>query len=128
MLSEAPRLDLSGSQGDYKVTCQAINYEGTNVYFKFLVKNNSTSDFLTGSMMVTWTKRAGNRIKLYPLYLYPSFFPIITPGNEAVIIYVCKSYYVNDQEKLNVELNDRLNKIKLEVEITGTIYNKEEVR
>ena len=128
MLSEAPRLDLSGSEGKYKLTCQAINYEGTDVYFKFLIKNNSASDFLTGAMMVTWTKRAGNKIKLYPVYLYPAFLPIITPGNEAIIIYVCKSYFVNDQEKLNVEFKDRLNKIKLEIKIPGTIYNEEEAR
>ncbi len=128
MLSESARLDLSSSQSDIKITCQGINFEGTNVYLKFLVKNNSSSDFLTGSMMVTWTKRAGNRIKLYPLYLYPAFLPIITPGNETVIIYVCKSYYINDQEKLNFELNDRLNKIKLEIEIPGTKYNEEEAR
>ena len=128
MLSEKARLDISGSQADIKVTCQGINYEGTNVYFKFLVKNNSNADFLTGAMMITWTKRAGNRIKLYPLYLYPAFLPIITAGNEAVIIYVCKSYYVNDQEKLNFELNDRLSKIKVEMEIPGTIYNEEEAR
>lgn len=128
MLSENPRLDLSGSQSNIKVTCQGINYEGTNVYFKFLVKNNSDADFLTGAMMITWTKRAGNRIKLYPLYLYPAFLPIITPGNEAVIIYVCKSYYINDQEKLNFELADRLNKIKLEIEIPGIKYNEEESR
>ncbi len=128
MLAENPRLDLSGNQGDYKITCQGINYEGTNVYLKFLVKNNSNTDFLTGAMMLTWTKRAGNRIKLFPVYLYPAFLPIITSGNEAIVIYVCKSYYINDQEKLNFELNDRLNKIKLEVEIPGTKYNEEEVR
>lgn len=128
ILPETARLDLSVSQADIKVTCQGINFEGTNVYFKFLVKNNSSADFLTGSMMVTWTKRAGNRIKLYPVYLYPAVLPVITAGKEATIIYVCKSYYVNDQEKLNFELNDRLNKIKLEIEIPGTVYNEEEAR
>ncbi|MFZ1304608.1 MAG: hypothetical protein WAR80_02140 [Ferruginibacter sp.] len=128
MLSENPRLDLSGSKNDLTVTCQGINYEGTNVYFKFLVKNNSNADFLTGAMMITWSKKAGNRIKLYPLYLYPAFLPIITPGKEAVIIYVCQSYYIKDQEKLNFELTDRLNKIKLEIEIPGIKYNEEESR
>ncbi|MBL7702118.1 MAG: hypothetical protein JNM14_07705 [Ferruginibacter sp.] len=128
ILPEARRLDLSASQADIKVTCQGINFEGTNVYFKFLVKNNSGADFLTGSMMVTWTKRAGNRIKLYPVYLYPAILPVITAKKEATIIYVCKSYYINDQEKLNFELNDRLNKIKMEIEIPGTVYNEEESR
>lgn len=128
MLSESERLNLSGNQGDIKVTCQGINFEGTNVYFKFLIKNNSPADFLTGSMMITWTKRAGNRIKLYPVYLYPAVLPIITQGKEATIIYVCKSYYVNDQEKLSFELNDRLNKIRLEIEIPGATYNEEEAR
>lgn len=128
MLSEQPRLNITAGEAEYKITCQGINFEGTNVYLKFLVKNNSNSDLLTGAMMLTWTKKAGNRIKLYPIYLYPDFLPIITPGNEAVIIYVCKSYYINDQEKLNFELKDRQNKMRLEIEIPGTKYNEEEAR
>ena len=78
--------------------------------------------------MVTWTKRSGNKIKLYPVYLFPAFLPIITPGNEAVVVYVCKSYYINDNEKLSFELNDRLNKVKLEIDIPGKKYNEEEGR
>jgi hypothetical protein len=128
VLAEAPRLSLSNSDNKVKLTCQGINFEGSNVYLKFLIQNNSKTDFLTGAMMVTWTKRSGNKIKLYPVYLFPAFLPIITPGNEAAIIYVCKSYYINDNEKLSFELNDRLNKVKLEIDIPGKKYNEEEGR
>lgn len=78
--------------------------------------------------MLTWTKRAGNKIKLYPVYLYPAFLPIITPGNQAFVIYVCKSYYIGENEKLNFELNDRLNKTKIEITIPGKKYGEEEER
>ncbi|MEO7306577.1 MAG: hypothetical protein ABIR78_13840 [Ferruginibacter sp.] len=128
ILLEEPRLNISTTESKIKLTCQAINFEGSSVYLKFLVQNNSKADFLTGAMMLTWTKKSGNRIKLYPIYLYPGFLPIITPGNEASIVYVFKSYYINDNEKLNFELSDRLNKIKLEIEIPGAKYNKEEDR
>lgn len=128
VLTEAPRLDLSTSDNKVKLTCQGINFEGTSVYLKFLIQNNGKTDFLTGAMMVTWTKRSGSKIKLYPVYLFPAFLPIVTPGNEATVIYVCKSYYINDSEKLSFEMSDRLNKIKLEIDIPGKKYNEEEAR
>lgn len=128
VLMESPRLDLTASENKIKLTCQGISFEGTNVYLKFLIQNNSKTDFLTGAMMLTWTKKTGNRIKLYPVYLFPAFLPIITPDHQAVIIYVCKSYYINDNEKLDFELNDRLNKSKLEITISGSKYNEEESR
>ena len=128
VLQEIPRLNISNSDNKIKLTCLGINFEGANVYLKFLVENNSKTDFLTGAMMLTWTKKSGNRIKLYPIYLYPAFLPILTPDNQAVLIYVCKSYYISDNEKLNFELNDRLNKVKLEITIPGTKYIAEEGR
>jgi len=128
VLLESPRLNITGSDNKVKLTCQAINFEGTEVYLKFLIENKSKSDFLTGAMMLTWTKRAGNKIKLYPMYLYPAFLPIITPGNQAQVIYVCKSYYISDNEKLTFELNDRLNKTKIEINIPGKKYGEEEER
>ena len=128
IIQENARLNLSTTENKVKLTCQAINFEGANIYLKLLIQNNSTTDFLTGAMMLTWTKRSGNRIKLYPVFLYPAFLPIITPGKEAHIIYVCKSYFINDNENLNFELNDRLNKIKMDITIPGKKYNEEEGR
>ncbi|MEO6539636.1 MAG: hypothetical protein ABIN74_01550, partial [Ferruginibacter sp.] len=96
ILMEEPRLNISNTESKVKLTCQGINFEGSSVYLKFLIQNNSKADFLTGAMMLTWTKRSGNRIKLYPIYLYPAFLPIITPGKEASVIYVFKSYFIND--------------------------------
>lgn len=128
VIQESPRLNISNTDNKVKLTCQAINFEGTNVYLKFLIENKSKTDFLTGAMMLTWTKKAGNKIKLYPVYLYPAFLPIITPGNQAQVIYVCKSYYISDNEKLNFELSDRLNKTKIEITIPGKKYGEEDAR
>ncbi len=128
IVSENPRLNISTTESKVKLTCQGINFEESSVYLKFLIQNQSKDDFLTGAMMLTWTKKSGTRIKLYPIYLYPAFLPVIAPGNEATVIYVCKSYLINDKEKLNFELNDRLNKIKFQIEIPGNKFNKEEER
>lgn len=128
IILENARLNLSATENKIKLTCQGINFEGANIYLKLLIQNNSNTDFLTGAMMLTWTKRSGNRIKLYPVFLYPAFLPIITPGKEAYVIYVCRSYFINDSEKLDFELNDRLNKIKLGITIPGNKFNEEEGR
>ena len=128
VLLENPRLNISAADNKIKLTCQGINFQGVNTYVKFLIQNNDKSDFLTGAMMLTWIKKSGNSIKLYPVYLFPAFLPVIPPGNEAVIIYVCKSYYITENEKLNFELTDRLNKVKLEITIPGSKYAEEEGR
>ena len=128
VLTDKPRLDISDKSEKIKLICQGINFEDRNVYVKLLIQNNSDNDFLTGSMMLTWTRKLGNHIKLYPLYLYPAYLPIVKPGHEAVIIYVCKSYNISDDEKLKFELNDRMNKIKLELNFKGSVYNEESVR
>lgn len=128
ILHEAPRLGISNKSNDITLTIQAINFEDTDAYFKLLIENNSKSDFLTGAMMLTWTKKAGNKIKLYPIYLYPAFLPIITPGNQAQVIYVCKNYFINDKEKLDFELTDRLNKTKINIAISGKKYNEGEIK
>jgi tetratricopeptide (TPR) repeat protein len=125
VFAQSPRLDLSNTDKKIKLTCLGLNFEDEYVYMKLLVKNNSSADFFTGNMMATWTRKIGTRIKIYPVYIYPAFLPIITPGKEAVLIYVAKSYYVDDSEKIDFELQDRLNQVKLEVKITGKKYNEE---
>ena len=128
ILSEKPRLNLSANNQDIKLICQGINFEETTAYTKLLIQNNSKSDFLTGAMMITWTRKKGNRIKLYPNHLFPSPLPVIKPGNEAFVIYVCKTYDILDEETLSFELIDRFNKIKLQINIPGSAYNQEWVR
>lgn len=128
VLTDKPRLDISDKDNKIKLICQGINFEERSCYLKLLIQNNSDVDFLTGAMMLTWTRRSGNNIKLYPLYIYPAQLPIVKPGNEAVIIYVCKSYNIADGEKLKFELTDRPNKAKLVLNLKGSVYNEEFVR
>ena len=128
VLNDKPRLDIDDKSHKIKLTCQGLNFEDRSVYVKLLIQNNSDNDFLTGSMMLTWTRRSGAHIKLFPLYLFPSSLPIVKPGFEAVIIYVCKSYNIGDDEKLKFELNDRMNKIKLSLSFKGSVYNEESMR
>ncbi|MEO8961529.1 MAG: hypothetical protein ABI325_06595 [Ginsengibacter sp.] len=125
VLSEQPRLTLSSTDDKIKLICVGISFEESLVYLKFILQNNSKKDFLTGPMMLTWTRKNGNRIKLYPLYLFPANLPILKPGNETAIIYVCKSYIIIDQEELKFEMTDRFDKTKLQIAFPGSVYNKE---
>lgn len=130
VLNEKPVLNISDKDRNIRLICQNLHFEDkdTSVYIKLLVQNGSENDFLTGAMMFTWTKRTGSKIRLYPTYLYPSSLPIIKPGNEAVVIYVCKWYDVGDNEKLEFMMNDRKKKTKLELNIKGSVFYQESVR
>jgi hypothetical protein len=128
MVSEKPRLNVSSNNAEIKLICQGINFEETTAYLKLLIQNNSNTDFLTGAMMLTWTRKAGNHIKLYPNHLYPAPLPVIKPGGEAIVIYACKTYNILDDEFLSFELIDRLQKFKLQIKIPGSTYNEEFVR
>ncbi|MEO6328784.1 MAG: hypothetical protein ABIO55_07625 [Ginsengibacter sp.] len=128
MLLEKPGLNLSTVDGGIKLICQGINFEETNAYIKFLIENSSNTDFLTGAMMLTWIRKQGNRVRLYPNHIFPSPLPVVKPGDEVVVIYVCKTYDILDGETLGFELIDRLKKFKLQLTIPGSAYNAEWVR
>ncbi len=128
MVLEKPRLDSSATDQGIKLIFQGINFGETVAYLKFRVQNYSNTDFLTGQMMLTWTRKTGNLIKLYPYRILPSPLPVIKANNEAVIIYVCKGYDISEEEALAFELTDRLNRVKLQVRIPGIVYNREWAR
>ncbi|MEO6718944.1 MAG: hypothetical protein ABIN67_01220 [Ferruginibacter sp.] len=123
MLLDKPKLDISDKSNKVKLICQGLRFEEKSVYLRLLIQNNSDNDFLTGAMMLTWTRKSGSHIKLYPLYIFPDYLPILQPGNETIIIYVCKSYNIGDEDKLKFELSDRMNKNKLELNLKGSTYN-----
>ena len=125
VLSEQPRLTLSATDNKVKLICVGISFDESLVYLKFILQNGSKKDFLTGPMMLNWTRKNGSGIRLYPLYLFPANLPILKPGNETTIIYVCKSYIIIDQETLKFEMSDRFDKTKLQISFQGSVYNKE---
>ncbi|MEJ7587021.1 MAG: hypothetical protein WKI04_05620 [Ferruginibacter sp.] len=128
LLLENSRIDSSGTNQDIKIVLQGINFGETVVYMKLLVRNFSEKDFLIGAMMLNWTTKAGKTIKLDPYYLLPSPLPVIKPGHESVIIYALPSYDIADEDRLTFSLGDRLEKVKLQVQIPGTAYNREWAR
>ncbi len=123
-LAQKPDLSLSTETDNIKVTCQGIDFVYQTAYLKILIQNNGKEDFLTGPMMLTWNRTSGTSIKLYPLFLYPVQFPIITPGNEALVVYGFNSYKIGSSDKLNLEISDRPNRINISLEIKGSVYEK----
>ncbi|MEO7263807.1 MAG: hypothetical protein ABIW38_02790 [Ferruginibacter sp.] len=124
-LKNGPSLNISDNNKNVELICHGIRLEEDFVYLKFLVRNNTSNDFLTGSMMLNWVKKNSISIKLYPVYLFPAYLPIIKAGNESFVIYVCKSYSIADQDNLKFEMNDRKNTVKLQLSISGKVYNDE---
>jgi tetratricopeptide (TPR) repeat protein len=124
-LKNGPSLNITDKNKNVELICHGIRLEEDFVYLKFLVRNNTANDFLTGSMMLNWIKKNGISIKLYPVYLFPAYLPIIKPGNESFVIYVCKSYSIADQDNLKFEMNDRKNTVKLQLSVSGKVYNDE---
>lgn len=125
IISQSPKLDLADSSGNLKLTCQNIIFKDTNVYFRFLLQNFDTTEFLAGPMLLSCNKN-GNNIDLYPGYI--SAFPVILPFKEKVVVYETKAIDISDSERLNFEINDRLNKRKIKIKLPGSIYNQEKLR
>jgi tetratricopeptide (TPR) repeat protein len=77
VLSEKSRLDISDTEQSVKLICEGIFFENRSSTLRFLIQNNSQTDFLTGAMMLTWFRKVGTKVKLYPTHITPSFLPVI---------------------------------------------------
>ena len=125
LLLDKPVLDLSVIEQSVKMVCQGVFAAKKNVILKFLIQNNSEKDFLTGTMQLSLAPAGGTNLKIDPFFIYPTFLPVIKPGEEAIIEYVCKWYELAEEDNLEFELNDRLEKVKLKLNIPGRVYNSQ---
>jgi hypothetical protein len=122
LIAEKPELSFFDSVNNTKLICQGIKFMKEKAYYKLLIQNNDTTDFLTGTMVLNQLKKDGSIVKNYPDYI--SAFPIVLPGKEFFIVYAAKDLEVSDDETLKFEMNDRLKKIKLGISIPGKAYNE----
>ena len=125
ILALPPKISITSTSEGINIIATRLVFEDSLVYLRVLIQNDSDKDFLTGAMMVSWTRRSGNVIKLYPVYLFPDYFPLIKPGNQATVIYAFKSYVVSNDESIKFNMQDRLHKINLDLDIPGVIYNSQ---
>jgi|GEM_PF-4674904 len=61
-------------------------------------------------------------VKLDPYFICSAFLLVIRQAEETIIVYVCKLYKVATVDNLEFELNDRLEKVKLKLQIAGEVY------
>ncbi len=109
------------SVDDITISLQNIVFIQLDVYIKIQVQNTSLQEFLTGKMLLTQRSYNGKVNPIFPIYI--SGYPVVLPNHQAVIIYVIKAKQIEDNDVLNFELTDRLNKISIPVSISGKIYN-----
>ena len=125
ILTDNPRIDINDKNNKVKLVCQGIYQEDNNIFFRLLIQNSSKKDFLTGAMMLSWKKKSGEIFGLYPVYLYPAAPPGIKPGKESVLVYVCQSAAIADEDNLKFEMSDRFKKTSLTLNFKGSVYNTE---
>lgn len=123
ILAEAPRLDISDSSDNIKVTLQAINFEGSSAFLKLRIQNFSTKEYLTGRMLFTWFRKNDPKVDYYATYI--SAFPYLLPGKEFTIIYATRAANPSPGEEFTFTLDDRLRTVKLELKIPSEVYNAE---
>jgi tetratricopeptide (TPR) repeat protein len=124
IMSFKPDLEITDSINGVKLICQNIIFKNNNLYFKFLVQNYNSLEFLTGRMLLSYKPNNKDSVKLYPNYI--SSYPIILGGRQKVIVYVTKPITISDEENLRFEMVDRLNKQTLAIVIPGSVYNKKQ--
>jgi tetratricopeptide (TPR) repeat protein len=118
-----PDLAIVDSIKNVKLVCQNIKFKEPNAYFKFLIMNYDSTEFLTGKMLLTLHKQSGDSINIYPNYV--ANYPIILPGRQKVLVYVIKSIPVSEGDQLSFKLYDRLNQFQFFMNIPGSTYNVE---
>ncbi len=103
---------------------EGITFSGVNSFYRIRVINKSKGDFLVGKMMVSWWKKEGGSFYLIPCYI--TEFPVVTPGEEAVIVYGCRGVNATDKDDFQFSLKERRNEEQeLKIFYTGALYNKE---
>ena len=123
ILSKPSESNLKGSNSTTALTLERIDFIGANAFIRLLVQNHGTEDLLVGPMMLNWQKNLGSLVPLRPVAV--SAFPIVQPGKEIAIVYVCRHYDIDGDEKLYFEFTDRLHKNQLQLVIDGKFYNEE---
>lgn len=127
VLAEKPRLSLSDSSDNIKLTCQSISFKGENAYLKFCVRNNSISDFPSGQMQLSVIKKDKSVINLRPEFI--SDFPIVLPQKEFFIVYVTKANKINNSDdQISLEIKDVFKNKKIKINIPGKVFNQEKSR
>jgi hypothetical protein len=111
-----------------RLICEDIIFSDNNGYLKLLIQNNSDEDFFTGNMILSLVRTNGSVLRLHPGDIYPKKFPVIKPKFQKAIIYSFKAYEVSDEDSLKFEIRDRKQKINLEFNIPGFVYNEEKKR
>jgi hypothetical protein len=93
------------------------------VYLSITVENNGQTEFLVGRMMLALIKGSTNT-ELPPQFI--SAFPIISPNTKELIVYVIPNLIdVSVDDTLTFVVSDRLNKVKLSIDISGKDFNEE---
>jgi tetratricopeptide (TPR) repeat protein len=125
IMSLKPEMNVTDSTSQVKLICQNIEFKGSKVYYKFLVQNYDSTEFLTGKMILTYHRRDGTEIEVLPNYV--ANFPIILAGRQKVLVYLAKLIPVANDENLTFQMSDRLNRMTLSLSIPGELYNQKQV-
>jgi tetratricopeptide (TPR) repeat protein len=106
-----------------RLSCDNLIFKDAKLYIKLTVYNLTPSEFLTGNMLLV-KKEYSSSIGILPVYV--SAYPIILPNQQKTIVYVCDYQPVAPDGILEFEVNDRLNKTKVKITISGSVYNREQ--
>jgi tetratricopeptide (TPR) repeat protein len=115
-------LSESGDSG-IVLTCQNIFFRGSKMYLKLMIQNLTQTEFLTGRMDLIEKRPDGKDVYILPNYI--AGYPIILPYQQKVIVYVTKNKEIPDNGHLYFDVIDRLNKIRVAIDIPGAVYNRE---
>jgi tetratricopeptide (TPR) repeat protein len=123
ILPEPPRLTISDSANNIKLTLQAINFEGSGAYLKLRIQNMGTKEYLTGRMLFSLYRKNGGKMDYYATYI--SGYPYILPGKEFTIVYATRAPNLSEGDEFVFTMDDRLKTTTLTLTIPAEVYNAE---
>ena len=121
ILLQKPRLDLTDSNNHVTLVCQDIRVNGKNSFLKFAIQNNGESDFTPGLLQLLYINNYGILQNLKPNYL--TDMKAIAPKKEMQLIYATHApVAVEASEVFIFEMEDKMKKTKLAINIPGEVY------
>lgn len=124
IVAQRPNLNLVDSNNNVRLICQNIIANGSNTLLKFLVQNQSTTDFNIGLLQMIYIKNDGSVKKINPQNI--SGATVILPKQESPLVFITKSPTgIESGEVFIFEMEDLLKRTKLTINLSSANFLKD---
>lgn len=123
VLERSANIIISDSVDGVAIHLSGIYFNGGNAYLRLTLENFTDKEFLAGVTQLTLKTTDGTQIPFHPVYI--TGFPYLLPGSYIEMVLAVRTASVEDDDKFEFQMTDRLESKILKFTIPGKLYNSE---